>query len=101
VVKSLWNSGDTSDVIFLADYAINPLGVTSGPDITDVADRWLKQANKYSDTLVMACNTLSVQYDQLLRSEAPEILSRAGFHRLVTEHQALPVQISKRKRKLK
>ena len=29
VVKSLWNAGDASDAVFLADYAINPLGVKS------------------------------------------------------------------------
>jgi len=71
VVKSLWNAGDASDAVFLADYAINPLGVKSDSDIADVTDRWLKQAKEHSDTLVMACNTLSVRYHQLLRSKVP------------------------------
>jgi len=71
VVRSLWNSGDASNAVFLADYSINPLGVKSDSDIADVADRWLRQANEHSDTLVMACNTLSVRYHELLRSEAP------------------------------
>jgi len=71
VVKSLWNAGDASDAVFLADYAINPIGVKSDSDIADVTDRWLKQAKEHSDTLVMACNTLSVRYHQLLRSKVP------------------------------
>jgi glutamate racemase len=71
VVKSLWNAGDASDAVFLADYAINPLGVKSDSDIADVADQWLRQAKEHSDTLVMACNTLSVRYHELLRSDAP------------------------------
>ena len=29
VIKSLWNSGSAGDAVFLADYAINPLGVKS------------------------------------------------------------------------
>lgn len=71
VVKSLWNAGDAGDAVFLADYAINPLGVKSDSDIADVVYLWLKQAKEHSDTLVMACNSLSVRYNELLRSGAP------------------------------
>jgi len=71
VVKSTWNSGSTSDVVFLADYAINPLGLKSDSAIADVVDRWLSHAEEHSDTLVIACNTLSIRYQQLLRSKMP------------------------------
>jgi glutamate racemase len=71
VVKSLWNSGSTSDVVFLADYAINPLGLKSDSAIADVVDRWLSLAEENSDTLVIACNTLSIRYQQLLPSKMP------------------------------
>ena len=71
VVKSMWNSGSTSDVVFLADYAINPLGLKSDSAIADVVERWLGLAEEHSDTLVIACNTLSIRYQQLLRSKAP------------------------------
>ena len=70
VVKSLWNAGDASDAIFLADYAINPLGVKSAPDIADVVERWLRLAEEHSDTLVTACNTLSVRHRKLPLSRA-------------------------------
>lgn len=62
VIKSLWAADHASDVIFLADYAINPLGVKPAADIADVAERWLQMAEERSDTLVMACNTLSVRH---------------------------------------
>jgi glutamate racemase len=70
VVSSLWNAGDAGNAIFLADYAINPLGVKSNPEIADVVERWLRSAENHSDTLVMACNTLSVQHRKLQRSKA-------------------------------
>jgi glutamate racemase len=71
VVRSLWHADAASNAIFLADYAINPLGVKSDPDIADVVEHWLRSAEKYSDTLVMACNTLSVRHRQLQLSNAP------------------------------
>lgn len=71
VVKSLWNAGAAGDAVFLADYAINPLGVKSAPDIADVVARWLQLAEEQSDTLVMACNTLSVRHRKLQLSSAP------------------------------
>jgi glutamate racemase len=71
VVKSMWNSGSAGDAVFLADYAINPLGVKSDAAISDVVDRWLRSAAEHSDTLIIACNTLSIRYHQLLRSKVP------------------------------
>jgi len=69
VVKSLWNSGSARDAVFLADYEVNPLGVKSDSAIADVVDRWLTEAHAHSDTLVIACNTLSIRYHQLRRSD--------------------------------
>ncbi len=65
LVKSLWTSRTAGDAIFLADYAINPLGLKSNSSIADVVDSWLRLAAKQSDTLVIACNTLSIRYHQL------------------------------------
>lgn len=70
VVRSLWNAGEAGNAIFLADYAINPLGVKSDPDIANVVERWLRSAEEHSDTLVMACNTLSVRHRKLQLSKA-------------------------------
>jgi glutamate racemase len=71
VVKSMWNSGSADDAVFLADYAINPLGVKNDSAISDVVDRWLRSAQEHSDTLVIACNTLSIRYHQLRQSKVP------------------------------
>lgn len=71
VVKSMWNLSRASDAVFLADYAINPLGTKSDSAIADVVTRWLNLAAEHADTIVIACNTLSIRYHQLLRSDAP------------------------------
>ena len=80
VVKSLWNNGCADNAVFLADYAINPLGVKSDSDIALVVNRWLRMAEEHSDTLIMACNTLSVRYHELLQSRAPD----SGLKHIVT-----------------
>jgi len=80
VVKSIWSSGSTADAFFLADYAINPLGVKSDSDIAEVVARWLEFAEEHSDTLVIACNTLSVRYHKLVRSDMP----RSRLSRIVS-----------------
>lgn len=67
VLKSIWDSGGTQDVVFLADYAVNPLGVKSDELIREVVFQWLEKAGEVADTLVIGCNTLSIRYDQLLR----------------------------------
>jgi glutamate racemase len=71
VVKSMWNSGHACEAIFMADYEINPLGVKSDSAITDVVNRWLRLVEENSDTLVIACNTLSIRYHQLFQSKLP------------------------------
>lgn len=71
VLKSLWASGTAGHAIFLADYAVNPLGVKSDSDIAEVVDRWMGIAGEYGDTLLTACNTLSIRYHQMRDSAAP------------------------------
>ncbi len=69
VLKSLWHSGYANEAVFMADYAINPLGVKDDTAIAEVAGNWLAAAAELSDTLVIACNTLSIRYHQLPRTE--------------------------------
>jgi glutamate racemase len=80
VVKSMWGSGYAGDAIFMADYEINPLGVKSDSAITDVVNKWLRLAAENSETLVIACNTLSIRYQQLFQSELP----LSGLKQVVT-----------------
>ncbi len=49
VVKSLWDSGSASDAIYLADYAINPLGVKNDSAIEDVIYGAANPAYTYTD----------------------------------------------------
>ena len=71
VVHSMRNSGSAGDAVFLADYAVNPLGTKSDSAIADVVRKWLGLAQESSNTLVIACNTLSIRYHQMRRSEVP------------------------------
>ncbi|QDT63591.1 Glutamate racemase 2 [Calycomorphotria hydatis] len=68
VLHSLWSSEVAQNAIFMADYAVNPLGVKSDAEISDVVDRWITAAENKSDVLVCACNTLSIRYQQLADS---------------------------------
>lgn len=68
VLKSIWDSGANHDVVFLADYAVNPLGVKPDALIREVVFSWLEKAAQVSDTLVIGCNTLSIRYHQLLQT---------------------------------
>ena len=65
VVKSMWGLGHASNVLFMADYEVNPLGVKDESAIADAANKWFSLAREHSETLVIACNTLSVRYRQL------------------------------------
>lgn len=71
VVKAMWSSGSAYEAVFMADYAVNPLGVKDDSAIADVVKRWLRLAEEHSDTLLIACNTLSIRYHRLLRSRVP------------------------------
>jgi glutamate racemase len=46
--------------LYLADYAINPLGVRSAEGIGAVVQRWVSAAASCSPLLIIACNTASV-----------------------------------------
>lgn len=65
VLKSLWNADLAGDALFIADYAVNPLGLKSDSEIGEVIDRWTGFAEQQSETLLIACNTLSIRYQQL------------------------------------
>lgn len=58
---------------YLADYAVNPLGVKTPDEVRSALDRWVDVARDRSSTLIVACNTASV----LLR-DTPEVLERAS-----------------------
>lgn len=68
MVKAIWSTGAAIDAFFLADYEINPLGVKSDEAIAGVVKKWLGLAAQHSDTLLIACNTLSIRYSQLMQS---------------------------------
>jgi glutamate racemase len=70
VVRSLWEAGVAGNAMFMADYAVNPLGIKSDSEIAGVVERWFGLARRHSDTLVMACNTLSVRHHQLKQASA-------------------------------
>jgi glutamate racemase len=57
---------------YLADYAVNPLGVKPPSEIGAALDRWIRAATARTRTLVVACNTASVLLEQL-----PDLLARA------------------------
>ena len=65
VVKSLWKSGHAANAVFMAEYEVTPLGVKSDRAIAGVLQRWVELAEVQSQTLVMACNTLSIRHHQL------------------------------------
>ena len=58
---------------YLADYAINPLGVKSPAEIGDALERWMRVGMARTGTLIVACNTASVLLEQL-----PDLLARAS-----------------------
>lgn len=89
VVKSLWQRNRAGQAVFLADYAVNPLGVRNDAEIADVAERWIRLAGQHADTLVIACNTLSIRYRQLKRSGQ----SFTGLRRIVTMADCLEAMV--------
>ena len=57
---------------YLADYAVNPLGVKTADEVRAALERWVRIALPRTGTLVVACNTASVLLEQL-----PDVLSEA------------------------
>jgi glutamate racemase len=80
VLKSLWRAGAASDAVFMADYAVNPLGTKNDAEIAEAVRRWTAFAERHADTLVIACNTLSIRYQQLCRSA----VSDSSLHQVVS-----------------
>ncbi|MGD9264569.1 MAG: aspartate/glutamate racemase family protein [Lysobacterales bacterium] len=72
VLKSLWGAGMAGNAVFMADYVVNPLGIKSDAEIADVVQRWMGFAEEHAETLVIACNTLSIRYHELHRQTVPE-----------------------------
>lgn len=63
---------------YLADYAVNPLGVKSRDEVQAALQRWVRLTAPRATTLIVACNTASV----LLRT-CPEVrreAAEAGLH---------------------
>ena len=60
--------------MFVADYAVNPLGVKSDTEVRTALHRWVSLAAGRSDVMTIACNTASVRLEDSLgvRREAEE-----------------------------
>ncbi len=80
VLKSLWESGCAGDALFMADYEVNPLGVKSDAAIADAVNKWFSLAKEQADTLILACNTLSIRYHQLPASR----VASSGLQQIVS-----------------
>ncbi len=58
---------------YLADYAVNPLGVKSPEVVREALEGWVRAAQGRASTLVVACNTASARLEG-----APEIRELAS-----------------------
>jgi len=72
VLSSLARTRSGLRAFFLADYAVNPLGVKDQPGVKEALDQWLDRTVGRADTLVVACNTASVRLQ-----DSPEVKERA------------------------
>lgn len=88
VLKSLWGAGHAGNVEFLADYAINPVGVKDGAEIADVVDRWLHVRASNDSMLIMACNTLSVRHHEMRAPRAEGVVTMVDCFREMTRAEA-------------
>jgi glutamate racemase len=80
VVKSMWDSGHASNALFMADYEVNPLGVKNESAIADTVNKWFSLAKEHSNTMIIACNTLSIRYHQLPASR----VASSGLKQIVS-----------------
>lgn len=71
---------------YLADYAVNPLGVKTRLEVRGALERWIVEAAALSGTLVVACNTASVLLEQL--PDLARVASATGL-RLVSMVQLM------------
>jgi len=58
---------------YLADYAVNPLGVKPQAEVRAALEAWCRLAAERAGTLVIACNTASALFEQ-----CPDVRARAG-----------------------
>jgi glutamate racemase len=65
-------SGAGLRAFYLADYAVNPLGVKTAAEVRAAIERWIRIALPRTGTLVVACNTASVLLEQI-----PELVGEA------------------------
>jgi glutamate racemase len=80
VVKSMWDSGHAGNALFMADYEVNPLGIKNESVISEVVSKWFSLAKQHSDTMIIACNTLSIRYHQLPSSA----IASSGLKQIVS-----------------
>ncbi len=73
VAARMATPGSGYRAFYLADFAINPLGVKTRDEVRAVLERWLRVAAARAGTLVVACNTASV-----LLVQSPDLLATAG-----------------------
>ena len=88
VLRSLWGAGRASRAAFLADYAINPVGVKDGVEIADVVDRWLHVRANNGGILIMACNTLSVRHHEMGAPRARGVVTMVDCFREMARAEA-------------
>jgi glutamate racemase len=59
--------------LYLADYAVNPLGVKSDDEVRHALNRWVDVAAGKTRTMMVACNTASVRLE-----DSPGVRTRAA-----------------------
>lgn len=75
VAANLARPGAGLHGLFLADYAVNPLGTRSNDEVRAALNRWVDIAARRTSTLIVACNTASVRLEDSLdvRRRAEEL----------------------------
>jgi glutamate racemase len=72
VASNLAQPGAGLRALYLADYAVNPLGVKSDDEVRHALNRWIDMAAGKARTLTVACNTASVRLE-----DSPGVRKRA------------------------
>ena len=73
VASNLAQPGTGLRALYLADYAVNPLGVKSDDEVRDALNRWVDVAAGQARTMTVACNTASVRLE-----DSPGVRNRAA-----------------------
>jgi glutamate racemase len=72
IARKLSNQPWSVRALYLADYAVNPLGTKRPSEISRALQRWVDFSAGSSKTLVIACNTASIRL-----TECPDVRSSA------------------------